>query len=453
MRLEIKKAGINGEGIAFYKRKPVFIDGCFPDEIVECKLFDEGRHYRGELIKIIKKSKSRVKSPCVHQRRCGGCALMNVNYAEQLRIKKQLLEGALLKYTNTNFDVGEIEGSDDTLFYRNKCNLPVIEKDGKLISALYSPGTNHPVYIDNCLVHDIKIEEIRNKVLSILNKHHLRAYDHHLKKGVRQLVIRGFDANYQLTIITGNDDLSNVLNDLENIDNLVSIYQGINTHKNPVQMMPEKIRLLSGKDKINIKVGDFKLKLSPQAFFQLNLKQAEKIYSKVNELIDDNCTNIIEAYCGIGAMSLYVSNKAKEVIGIEIIDKAVKDAKENAKINHIDNVSFICDDAPKAIRRIVKNKKIDTLIVDPPRTGLDDELLITLLKTNIKSIIYISCNPATLAKNLDVLMDKYEIKYIKGYDMFPNTPHVETVCCLYHQKKDFISVPYEPKNAKYLKQG
>ena len=138
MRLEITKAGINGEGIAFYKRKPVFVEGCFPQEIVEAKLYDEGRHYRGELIKIIRRSKARVKVPCEHQRRCGGCALMPIKYEEQLRIKKQLLEGALYKYVNEDIDVGEIEGSSSKLFYRNKCNLPIVEKDGMLINA-YMP--------------------------------------------------------------------------------------------------------------------------------------------------------------------------------------------------------------------------------------------------------------------------------------------------------------------------
>ena len=437
MNIEIKKAGINGEGIGFYKRKPVFIDGCFPEEIVECRLYDEGRHYRGELIRVIKRSRHRVKIPCAHQRRCGSCTLMPVSYDEQLRIKKQLLEGALFKYTGEEIDVGEIVPSDRQLFYRNKCNLPIIEKDGILINALYAANSNHPVYIDHCLIHDLKVEEIRIKVLKVLNKHRYREYDHHLKKGLRQLVIRGFDKEYQLVLITGKDSIDeSTIADLSRINSLVSIYQGINTHKNPVNMMPDNISLLYGEKKIKLKLGKYELKVSPQAFFQLNKNQAEKIYEEVRSLINDKCETIVEAYCGIGAISLYLSDKAEHIIGIEIIDKAIKDARDNAKLNNIKNVSFICDDAPKAIRKLTKEQNIDVLVVDPPRSGLDDELLVTILKSKIRKIIYVSCNPATLAKNLDVLSDKYEIETIKGFDMFPNTPHVETVAFLSRRKDE-----------------
>lgn len=434
MRLEIKKAGINGEGIAFYRRKPVFIDGCFPQEIVEAKLYDEGRHYRGELIKIIKRSKNRVKAACEHQRRCGGCALMPVKYEEQLKIKKQLLEGALYKYVGEDIDVGEIEGSSSQLFYRNKCNLPIVERDGLLINALYAAGSNHPVYIEHCLIHGLKLEEIRIRVMKILNKHHYRVYDHHLKQGLRQLMIRGFGDQYQMVLVTGKDKIDEkTIKELQKIDGLTSIYQGVNIYRDPVNMMPDELHLLYGEKKIQFELGKYKLKLSPQAFFQLNEEQAEKIYEEVRNLIDENCENLVEAYCGIGAISLYLSDKARHITGIEIVDRAIKDARENAKLNNIDNVTFITDDAPKAIRKILKRQDIDVLVVDPPRTGLDDELLLSIMKSKIRKIIYVSCNPATLGKNLDILTDKYHIEKIKGFDMFPNTPHVETVCLLTHK--------------------
>ena len=356
---------------------------------------------------------------------------MPVSYSEQLRIKKQLLEGALYKYTGENIDVGEIIKSDKQLFYRNKCNLPIIEKDGVLINALYASGSNHPVYINHCLIHDLKLEEIRIKVLKVLNKHRYRQYDHHLKQGLRQLMIRGFDRQYQMVLITGKDTIDEeTVSDLKKIDGLISIYQGVNTHKNPVNLMPDNLHLLYGEKKIELKLGKYTLKVSPQAFFQLNQDQAEKIYEEVRDLIDEKCENLVEAYCGIGAISLYLSDRAKQITGIEIIDKAIKDAKENAKLNNADNTTFITDDASKAIRRILKNQNIDVLVVDPPRTGLDDELLVTIMKSKIKKIIYVSCNPATLSKNLDILSNKYRIETIKGFDMFPNTPHVETVCCL-----------------------
>lgn len=426
-RLKITKSGINGEGIGFFKRKPVFVDGCYKNEVVDCILIDEGNHYRGKLIKILEYSKERVKPKCPLQKICGGCNLMAVNYDEQLRIKKELLEGALDKYF-THFDIADVIPSEKIFHYRNKCNLPFFEHDGKLINALYRQGSNHPILMDECIIHEERLEEIRKQILKVLNKHKLKAYDHKEKKGLRQLVIRGFKDEYQVVLISGNDRFDQkLIDDLSTIKGVTSLYQGINTVKNPVHLLNGKLKRLSGPKKIIFRSGDYKLSLSPEAFFQLNEYQAERIYNDVNELIDHKVDTIVEAYSGIGAISLYLHDKGNEIIGIELEEKAVKDANENAKLNDIHNVSFLAEDASKALRRIVKSKKIDVLVVDPPRSGLDDEILTTIMKTKINKIIYVSCNPATLARNLDVLSDKYKVEEIKAYDMFPNTPHVETV--------------------------
>ncbi len=453
MRLEIVKAGINGEGIGFHFRKPVFIDGCFPGELVECELTDEGRHWRGKLIKILKKSPQRIKSPCIHSRSCGACPLMALNYDEQLRIKKQLLEGALYKYCAYEEPLDDIVASKETFRYRNKCSLPVFEKDGKLVNALYRKDSNHPTIIQSCLIHEVKTEEIRLAILEVLNRHHLKAYDRHEKTGIRQLVVRAFESSAQAVLVTGKETISKeVVDDLKKIDGLTSLFQGINTRHNPVQLMPEKLRPLFGPEKIEMKAGAYRLKLSPQAFFQLNRRQTERIYEDVSNLIRNHRKLIIEAYCGVGAISMYLHDKAERIIGIEVIEKAVLDAEENAKLNHVENAQFLCGDASKLVRKILSREKADLLVVDPPRTGLDEELIETILKSKISEVIYISCNPATLSKDLKLLEQKYRIVSIRGYDMFPNTPHVETVCCLCHQKKDFISVPYEPKDASHLKQ-
>ena len=355
---------------------------------------------------------------------------MSVNYAEQLRIKKELLEGALEKYF-MHIDVPDVVASEKIIQYRNKCNLPVFENHGKLINAMYRQGSNHPIFFDECAIHAEKVEQIRKKVLKILNYHKLKAYEHKEKKGLRQLVIRGFGEQYQLVLISGNDKFDKkLIEDLLNIEGVVSVYQGINTVKNPVHLLNEKIRCIGGKKKITFKSGEYKLSLSPDAFFQLNESQAERIYTDVSKLIDQKVSTIVEAYSGIGAISLYLHDKAEEVIGIELIESAVRDGKENADLNNIENISFICDDASKALRKIAKHKPIDVLVVDPPRSGLDDEILTTILKTGTRKIIYISCNPATLAKNLEVLSEKYEVRSIQPYDMFPQTAHVETVVLL-----------------------
>ncbi|MBQ6334480.1 MAG: 23S rRNA (uracil(1939)-C(5))-methyltransferase RlmD [Erysipelotrichaceae bacterium] len=427
-KLEIKKAGINGEGIGFYKRKPVFVMGCYPGEIVECELKDEGRHYQGELKKILKRSPERIRSSCPHYRKCGACVFSDLAYAEQLKIKKQLLEGALFKYCGYDKPLKDVVASKKQLHYRNKANLPVIEHDGILVNALYKQGSNHPCLIENCEVHEEGVEEVRKAILTVLNRHKLKAYVHKEKSGIRQLVVRGFEGKYQAVIISGNDVFTKeVIDDLKKIKGLVSLYQGINTHKNPVQLMPDKLKKLFGERKIDLHCEEYDLKLSAQAFFQLNRDQAERIYQDVASLIDEKGELLVEAYCGIGAISLHLHDKAEKIIGIEIVQEAITDAKENAKLNGINNIEFICDDASRAIRKIASKNRIDVLVVDPPRTGLDEEFITTVLKSKIKKIIYVSCNPASLAKDLELLQKKYVIKDIQGYDMFPQTPHCEVV--------------------------
>ena len=428
MKLEIVKAGINGEGIAFFKRKPVFIEGCFPDEVVDADLIDEGRHYKGRLKAVLKKSPERIKPVCSYADKCGACALMGLKYDGQLAIKMQLLENALYKYAEYEGKIEGIVKSDDVYGYRNKCNLPIISYNGKLVNALYKQGSNHPCLITTCFIHEESVEEIRRKILDVLNRYKLQAYDRREKKGMRQLIVRAFDKGAQAVLVTGNDTLKeNVIADLKKIKGLKSLFQGINTVRDPIRMMPEKLRPLFGKEKIEVKSLNYELELSPQAFFQLNHKQAEQIYKDAAALIEEKQKLIIEGYCGIGTISLAMHDKAEKIIGIEIIEKAIKDAKDNAKKNKVENVEFRCGDAAKEIRKIVEKEKADVIVVDPPRTGLDDELLKTLLKSKAKQIIYISCNPSTLGKDLYILKKEYEIHLVRGYDMFPNTPLVETL--------------------------
>ncbi|MBQ2139015.1 MAG: 23S rRNA (uracil(1939)-C(5))-methyltransferase RlmD [Erysipelotrichaceae bacterium] len=428
MKLEIVKAGINGEGIAFFKRKPVFIEGCFPDEVVDADLIDEGRHYKGRLKAVLKKSPERIKPVCSYADKCGACALMGLKYDGQLAIKMQLLENALYKYAEYEGKIEGIVKSDDVYGYRNKCNLPIIDYNGKLVNALYKQGSNHPCLITTCFIHEESVEEIRRKILDVLNRYKLQAYDRREKKGMRQLIVRAFDKGAQAVLVTGNDTLKeNVIADLKKIKGLKSLFQGINTVRDPIRMMPEKLRPLFGKEKIEVKSLNYELELSPQAFFQLNHKQAEQIYKDAAALIKEKQKLIIEGYCGIGTISLAMHDKAEKIIGIEIIEKAIKDAKDNAKKNKVENVEFRCGDAAKEIRKIVEKEKADVIVVDPPRTGLDDELLKTLLKSKAKQIIYISCNPSTLGKDLYILKKEYEIHLVRGYDMFPNTPLVETL--------------------------
>ncbi len=450
MRIQIEKMGINGEGIGYYRNKPVFVSGCFPGENVECRISEDCRsYYRAQLQEVSKRSDKRRKSFCRHSRICGGCPLIELDYQAQLENKRELLKEAFYKYAHLDIDPALTTASPSQHAYRNKCSLPVVQSEGRLVNAMYRSGSNHPVIIDGCPLHDARLEEIRKHILTVLNHHRCKAYDHKLKKGIRQLMIRGFDEQYQAVIVTGEDNLnSEMIAEIRKDSRIVSLYQCVNTSRSQIDLLSGKMKLLAGPDSIELNLNDHRFYLTPQSFFQLNREQAANIYQKVRELMGDNCGTVVEAFCGIGVMSLMLADRCEKIIGIDIEKSAIADARNNAEENRISNARFICADANEEIGKIARREPIDVMVVDPPRTGLGEDFLKTIMKSQPRKIIYVSCNPATLARNVEKLSGKYRVEFIQPYDMFPQTPHVETVCCLYHQKKDFISVPYEPKNVE-----
>ena len=431
MRIEIKKTGINGEGIGYLNRKPVFVSGCFPGEIVDVTITSrQDKYSRGRVDKIIKRSPHRVESPCTVSSLCGSCPFIKLDYETQLRYKEEILSETMQKYCGFNGEAQHIVASEQ-FHYRNKVNMPVLaDGKGRLYNAMYRPNSNSPVQIDQCVLHGEKLEQIRIEVLKVLNRFKQKAYSNKEKTGIRQLVIRGF-SEFQVVLITGRNTITYQLAEaLLAVDGVVSLYQGVNTRKNPVSMMPDKINFIAGKQDIDLHICGYDVRLHPQAFFQLNRSQGARIYEKVRELVAENVMLAVEAYCGVGVMSLMIHDKCDEVIGIELDRRAVDSAKKNAEINGITNVSFKCGDAGSELVRISRKKKPDLLIADPPRTGLSDEFIECVLKSDIKQIIYVSCNPATLARNIRDLESKYYRETVIPYDMFPNTPHIETVVSL-----------------------
>ncbi len=437
MRLRVKKIGINGEGIAYLKKKPVFITNALVDEEVEVEIKeDNGTYLIGEVKKYITTSKERVEPICHYFNKCGGCNLMMTNYQQQLKIKKELVQEALYRYAGYKGKIEDTVASDKDLYYRNKCNLPFLDNKGKLDNGLYQSGSNIFQTVDKCVLHSNKLEKLRKEILEVLNSNGCKLYDKKTKYGFRQLVIRGFVDNYQVVLITGKDKLSDkLIEDLSKCKGLTSLYQGVNIQKDPYKLMPEELTLLYGSKEIPFNLGKYQLQLTPQAFFQLNQYTALNLYNKLNELIKKPVNTIVEAYCGIGAISLFLHDKAEKVIGIDIEPTAIKDSKYNAKLNNITNCSFKVGDAASQVRSLIKKEDIDILVVDPPRKGIDDSLLETLCHSNINEIIYISCNPATLAKNVDVLQKKYRLVEVHPFDMFPQTALVETIAVL-KLKKD-----------------
>lgn len=437
MKVSIMKTGINGEGIGYIDRTPVFIPGALVDEVVDIDVTEKNKRYmHGKVNRIIKKSSDRKEPKCPMQHVCGGCPLMIVDYKKQLDYKYDILRQSLIKYAQVNPRLLEkVRPSEDSYGYRNQCKLPCAMEDGRLTTGMYIPNSNYFAEVENCIVHEKGLEKVRLQILKVLNAYRLKAYDYHQKAGIRSLILRGFDGKYQCTIVSGEHPLTKeVIDDLMQIEGMVSLWQSYNTVKKTPDIFGPKMIHLAGEKQLHITFDELQLAISPRSFFQLNTKQAKQLYRTIKELVPERNKLLVEAYSGIGAISLYVKDKAEEIIGIESIKDAVVNANANAKKNNAEHVSFLCADAADKLTYIAKNRSIDTLIVDPPRSGLDDEMLMCILKSKIKNIIYVSCNPATLGKNLAVLQDRYTVKKVIPLDMFPNTPHVETIVKLIRTK-------------------
>lgn len=436
MRVKIERMGINGEGIAFVNRQPIFIEGALPQEVVDIEITENNSRYRrGKIINIVQKSKDRVRCSCRYHRQCGACSLMHVTYQKQLQYKNEVLKESLKKYADIDASCVEaMVANDHSIGYRNSFKLPVKMihgKGGKLSTGLYMQKTNYFVPVDHCLIHEEGLENIRKQLLQVLNRYHLNEYDYRKKRGIRTLIVRGFEGKYQCCIVSGEEELpKSCIEECLAIKGVVSLWQNINTVKRTVDLFGKKMIFLGGERQLSFHLNNLTLTLSPKSFFQLNTSQALKLYNIVATMVKDKNDFVVEAYSGIGAISLFIKDKAKEIVGIESVSDAVVNANANAKRNDAKNVSFVCGDAAEKLTKYSKKKTIDTLIVDPPRSGLDDAMIATIIKSKIRNIIYISCNPATLGKNLAVLQNYYQVERIVPVDMFSQTTHVECVVLL-----------------------
>lgn len=431
MKAEIKKWGINGEGITYADRKPVFIPYAIPGEIVDFhEVKKEDRYSIGEVDRLLERSNLRKPMSCKKGMECGGCSLMHVLYKGQYRMKEQILRESLLKYAGYKGKIEPIIKNPNPLGYRNACKLPFGMELGELVTGMYSANSRKFVPIEKCIVHSKYLEWTRQTILEILNKYHCQAFDTETRKGFRYLVMKEFHQKIQVILVTGDDELEeNLVQDLLNIEEITSLWQSKKLDDTVDVFGTEMIHL--GKEKtIMVEINGLKLMLDPKSFFQLNTEQAAVLYNVVKQNVRKT-GRIVEAYCGIGGISLMVKNLAREVIGIEYVEPAVENASENAKINRAGNVHFRCGDAAEKLKEILEQKKVNTLIVDPPRSGLDKNMREVIRNSEINSIIYVSCNPSTLAKDIKDLQN-YRIRKVQPLDMFSQTSHVETVVLMSH---------------------
>ena len=429
LELEVKKLGINGEGIAYHNKKIVFIEGALPNERVEAEIIEETETYiKAKLIGFFERSSKRVEPFCMHYGECGGCSLQHLEYNETLVQKRQLVIEAISKYTKINpksFEIKPTIGMDDPYHYRNKSSLPVKFLD-KTVYGIYKPNTNHLVAISECEIQYNDINNVNNRIAELMDKHGVKPFMKN-KGTVKYIVVRQSlsTSEIQVTLILGETktDVSELAKEISQIKNVVSVYTDINKERRK-EIFGNKLKKHVGKATIKENLGKYVFSLLPNAFFQLNPKQTVVLYDEIKKAAKLSRTEVVlDAYCGVGTIGIWVSSLAKEVIGIENNKESIVSAGFNAENNKIKNIKFIHGDCLEEVDNI---ENIDVVLVDPPRVGLQ-EFSKKILEIRPKRIVYTSCNPSTLAKDLEVLSEKYKIQYIQPIDMFPFTSHVETV--------------------------
>ena len=438
--LTIKRLGINGEGIGFYKRQVVFVEGAIPGEIVEVKIVKATDKYvYGEITKFKAISEERVEPQCPYFNLCGGCQLQHLSYKAQLIEKKNILLEALERYYQGDLSkvkVYDTIGMDNPWGYRNKSSLPVRHDGEHVVFGMYAANTNKLVYIDSCPIENETINKVRKDIMMELDKANVSIYNPKTHTGVlRYVVIRAFPSSkeVQVSFVMTSED-QKLIKVLKSLKVSSANYSINNDFKSP-EIFGSTVVNVSGSKQIEGKLGDLKFEISPQAFFQLNTLQTIVLYDKIKEACGlTGQENVLDCYCGIGSIGMYLAPYAKEVRGIDVNGEGIKNAINFAKMNNIDNARFYKGNILPHLHDFKKEGFIpDVLVVDPPRKGLELSLINYLQSSNIKRIVYVSCNPATLAKNINHLQKYYVVKYIQPLDMFPHTSHCESITVLYRR--------------------
>jgi len=441
LNITIKRLGINGEGIGYYKRNVVFVKGALPGEDVIAQVTKVNRNFaEAEVVKIHKKSPIRQTPPCPVYEECGGCQLQHITYKGQLAAKRDVIVQALTKYVKSQankINVRPTMGMEDPWHYRNKSQFQVRKPGNKVLAGLYSANSHKLLNIEECVVQHPATTKVTTATKRILDELNIPIYDGRSKGIVRTIVVRtGIKTGeVQLVLITTRKNFPKkemLVERLKQIDPaVVSIVQNINAEKTSL-IFGDETYTLTGKDTIHEELGELAFDLSARAFFQLNPTQTVHLYNEIKKAAAlTGKETVVDAYCGVGTIGLWLAKDTKEVRGMDIIPESIQDAKLNAKKHGFDHVKYVTGSAEEWLAKWRKEKFVpDVLTVDPPRTGLAPSLLNTILQVKPKRFVYTSCNPSTLAKDLQELTKVYDIQYIQPIDMFPQTAHVESVTLL-----------------------
>jgi 23S rRNA (uracil1939-C5)-methyltransferase len=440
--LTIEDCGMDGEGIGKVDGFTVFVKDAVIGDTVRAKIMKSKKRYGyGRLMEILKPSEHRVEPVCAYARQCGGCQLQFVSYEQQLAFKEKKVRDHLERIGGfTDLPMEPILGMENPFHYRNKAQFPVgTNKDGKLVTGFYAGRTHTIIENRDCALGAPENKEILDRVLSYMEENHVSAYDETTGKGlVRHILIRNgyFTGEWMVCVIINGRKLpkeEKLVEALKNLPGMTSIMLNVNEKRSNV-ILGDEVRLLYGQPYITDKIGDISYQISPLSFFQVNPQQTGRLYQKALEYADLKGEETVwDLYCGIGTISLFLAKQAKFVRGVEIVPQAIENARENAALNHMDNVEFFVGKAEEVLPVEYEKHGVyaDVIVVDPPRKGCDEMLLKTILKMQPRRVVYVSCDSATLARDLKYLCaNGYTLKRVCPVDQFAQTVHCEVVCRL-----------------------
>lgn len=432
--------GTGGEGIGKIDGITVFVPQLLPCEKAEIEITETKKSFcKGRIVRIIEKSPYRTEPVCSCAEECGGCTLQHLSYEKQLEFKRKRVKDVLERIGGfKNAEVLETKGMENPYNYRNKMQFPVTIKNGKAEFGFYSAKSHKIIPFENCSIADKRNDEILKAVKEFIDECHISVYNAKIHKGlVRHVVTRIGHKTGEIMVMlvlngTSLPHKEKLINKLLSIDGMKTVVLNENTEKTSL-ITGRKYTVIYGNGYITDYIGNIRFDISPASFYQVNPLQTEKLYSHALELADlKGNETVLDIYCGIGTISLFMAQRAKKVIGVEIVAEAIKDAKHNAKINSIKNSEFIVGSAEDIIPEIYEKGCVpDVVVVDPPRKGCDAAVLETILKMRPKKIIYVSCEPSTLARDLKILCQSgYNMGSVQPVDQFGHSMNVETVILL-----------------------
>lgn len=425
---KIMKLGINGEGIAYPNKRITFIPQALPKEVVDYEIIKRDNGYdTAKLLRVVEPSKDRIEPICPISDLCGGCQLMHLKYKKQLTYKQKLVTNSIKKYTDLDPVINLIEPSKPSLNYRYHVKLPLKVVDGQVVVGMFEPDSNRFVPLNNCHIHTPEVNELIEICQNILNDYQTDI----INKKIKGITIRCHGKQAQVCIVTTESKLNpELVKALLMEDRITSLYQNMHPSQKINTFLSRKFVLLGGLETIDITLGNHTFGITPAGFFQLNLKQAEKIHKYLKNKIDREYDVLLDLFAGVGVFGFSLQDKADKIIALEINQAAVTSANLYAAQIKLDKYEAKCMDANIALSAFSKKKQSTLAIIDPPRTGIPHNLLESLVKSPVTTLVYVSCNPSTFAKNMDVLSQKYDIVDLQPFDMFSQTAQVEIVAIL-----------------------